>query len=124
MDKALEEAIEAFRPIAEARNWHTQEGSFQWCGDASEEFIKCAQEKGLEARYEWFDGLPPEAADAIARLGSPSLIDEGETTHVVVTVDGVYVDWTARQFYPDKPFPTIWTLEELNAAGWFCEEGK
>jgi hypothetical protein len=115
---ALQSAIAAFLPIAEGNNWHTQDGAFQWCGDASEAFAGFAMAFGLETTVEGFNGLPQEAIDAIEKLGHPGLIDDEGTGHTTVAVEGVFVDWTARQFYPDKPFPTIWTIEELNAAGW------
>lgn len=114
----LDSVIDVFRQIGRDRGWHTQRGAFQMCGDASEAFHGFARGLGLDADIACFNGLPPEAVDAIGRFGKPSLIDEEGTGHVVVSVDGVYVDWTARQFYPCKAFPTIWTLDELHAAGW------
>lgn len=36
-------------------------------------------------------------------------------THVLVKVDGKYIDWTARQFDSRSPYPLVMTPRELRA---------
>lgn len=93
LSKQLSDAIETFK--AQNLQWSTQSGALNQCHSASVRFIA---HLGLE-------GIRAELLS----------INQGE--HVVVIVDGVMVDWTARQFDPDDDFPKITEASHGRAVG-------
>lgn len=39
----------------------------------------------------------------------------GNVAHYMVRVGEVFIDFTARQFFKDAPYPTVYTSEDMNA---------
>src|SRR5688500_13864507 len=104
MTPALQAVIDGFAPVAEALGWSSPGGCFDRCVIASEMFhaylVKCDE---LDSELVQLTGAPEFDNPDPAWTYYP----REEWAHVVVRVDGVYVDWTARQFDTEAPFPLV-----------------
>lgn len=101
----LNEAIESFLPLALSEGWDTPEGASNQCTVASDEFVHWLEKRGngLVGEIEHYD--PDIALD---RKDYPYEDLAGCYLHWAVRVGGTVVDWTARQFTDNAPFPAVY----------------
>jgi hypothetical protein len=98
----LRDAIDSFHPIAEEEGWDTPEGAEDQCTEASDRFVRHLMDHGIEGEIEYYD--PNRSQD---RKDYPYESLAGCWQHWAVRVNGTIIDWTARQFLDDAPFPAV-----------------
>ena len=76
----------------------TPAGAHHQCGRASADFIDLLLERGVLERR------PADSWDW--EVQEIAVIDH--VSHRVARVGVTLIDWTARQYEPDAPFPKIW----------------
>lgn len=86
MTQALQQAIRDF--AAKHPEYSTPEGSLNRCREASGKFCSLLRQRGFRA---FVDEI--KVVNGVA--------------HKAVEVDGLLVDWTARQFHPEAAWPEI-----------------
>ena len=113
---SFEDLIEAFKRTPAARRCQTSSGSFGICTHVAVRFWHFAVLRGFKATMWHVAGLRSLPADAhpkwrdLCASGS-NVLDF--LVHTVVEVDGVCVDWTARQFFGDAPWPELLSPRQL-----------
>jgi len=116
MIPTLPQAIEVFKMLPDVQKWADPVLSRHECGEASAAFALLCNGCGLPARARAFIGLPEYVR--IAREAFCP-IEEGEKDcHVLVEVGDLFVDWTRRQYDTDADWPTVCTLQQMEAEGW------
>lgn len=119
VSKELKELIEAFK-VAYGK-WSTQAGALYQCCDATDVFIEFVAARRKELlieldikRFE-FDikdchGLYPTIyKDGVNESGTSRAL-----WHCIVSTKNVLIDWTARQYVEDAPFPLIIVKRHLD----------
>jgi hypothetical protein len=108
LDK-LERAIETFKQsFSGDQGWDTPKRAFTECGTASNAFVRFLSVLGVNSRAE--DLVLDKAHDQHL---SPFYPDREGYGHWVVNVDERWlIDWTARQFAPEAPYPIVITLKK------------
>lgn len=103
----IDKAIEAFLEFAEAEGYSTSEGASDNCNHASDEFLhELLAEVGIEGEIEHY-GQSVEIDHVDYPYEMPYYVD----FHWVVRVGDWLIDWTARQFEEEAPFPAVWKGE-------------
>lgn len=106
VSEPLRRSITKFLPLAQSEEWDTEDGATGMCGDASDLFLHVLDENGIEdALIEHYD--PEIILDC---LDYPFDLTKCRY-HWAVRVGDLIIDWTARQFDADAPFPAIWKEE-------------
>lgn len=125
----LRDACSSFEEAARAEGYHQDEDGR--CYEATSEFVRhlhdlgiCKNvptkdlsfrfvltEGGFEEPYQPGSEWKPSPRSEKHRELLPYQ-DNGAFYHVVATVMGYAIDWTASQFEDNLPFPTIWKLSE------------
>lgn len=99
----IDEVIESFLKFATQERYNEHEFALGMCNHASDEFLhelaKFDIDWGEIEHYE-----PGIKAD-IREYPYPM---RGCAWHWAVRLDEWVLDWTARQFYPNAPFPAVW----------------
>lgn len=116
----LQDFCDAFVDEGYADFWETAEGADGECFEASREFLKFLDRYGYQARIIL---LTDEDEATVLRVESSfrtkaysyqfvphHWYDNGcrWAGHFVVQVGNVCIDWTARQFDPEAPFPLVY----------------
>lgn len=103
MTTALEEAIHEFIEQATEQQWHTAAGAENRCNIASDAFLHVLEEYGIEGEIEHYEReiLLDRKEYPYGALGDSSY-------HWAVRVGDTIIDWTARQFDEQAPFPAVW----------------
>lgn len=100
-------AIKRFLPEAIDEDLDDPDGAWGQCTESSDSFLHFLDEAGVEgAVIEHFD--PCVRQD---RVDYPFGDLIGCSFHWAVRVGDIVIDWTARQFSDDAPFPAIWKCE-------------
>lgn len=101
-DPLIDQAIEAFIPIAQGEGWNIDEYAENMCNHASDEFLHKLAELGIEGQIEhWDPSIKKDVADYPYCL-------ELCMYHWAVRVGVWVIDWTAAQFDDDALFPLVW----------------
>lgn len=112
----LETAIEQFKDYVTLavhfRDWSTQEGALNECDYASQMFIRWLNEHGFalgQTEYTFNAGTSKDINPALYNIPthrneSGSFVSEW---HAIVELDDCFIDWTARQYKADAPYPYI-----------------
>lgn len=100
--KELREAIKEFH-LANRKRWNTKKKARNFCFVASSLFYNFLRGRGFKPEMQDLM-LDDEHDRSICPRWYPETAF-GE--HVVVYVNGVVVDWTARQYCPDAPYPLV-----------------
>ena len=102
LSKRLQQLVENFKEgNPELADHETAKGC---CSDASYAFRKLAIEDGLQCST-WEIVLDKDHDQHLCPEWYPNIIFEG---HCVNYVEGVVIDWTARQYNGKAPFPLIY----------------
>jgi hypothetical protein len=85
-------------------HWDTYWKAMGSCGVATNLFLRFCRHKGLISPQESLHG------DRTEYFGDPSweTPESPRECHTVAVVRGFVIDWTARQFNSDAPYPRIW----------------
>lgn len=90
--------------------------AFGQCGGVSEDLVRLARQHGwkahlvlLEEPDEWIGAQLP-----VDDIGIGFTLH----SHVVVCIDGWYVDFTRRQFFPKAPFPLVTPERSIVTEHW------
>lgn len=117
------EAVLAYIPKAKDNGFDTKDGATGWCLEASDEFLNTLEDYGIEIEYDssWCKGASlrhyifkplnkdEEHLREEDRYSSSFPFDpKGCFYHFAVKVGDIVIDWTARQFGANNPFPAIW----------------
>lgn len=101
------------------REWDTEEIHGQ-CIEACDEFLHFLATHGVSGTIRTWNSPFFSATLTKEMLGDDvSLLPDnsfpfswhGMDYHAVVEVEGFLIDWTAKQFDLDAPFPMVWRLE-------------
>jgi hypothetical protein len=112
VSKKLRAAIDAFRE--EFSKYNTQAGALYQCCDATDEFIHFVHRYSPDLFAEL--GVRRFEFDIKDSTGIyPSVYKDGDNEsghsrapwHCIVDTKNVLIDWTARQYVADAPFPLI-----------------
>ena len=99
----LEGAISTFLPHAEQEEYNTRAGATDNCTHACDEFLHVLEDFGIEGDIEYFE--PDIYMDMIdypwGSMGTSRF-------HWAIRVGDFVIDWTARQFDEEAPFPAVW----------------
>ena len=106
MRSALRAAIESFVDYATREKWHTVQGANNRCNVASDAFLHVLSDHGIEGEIEHY-----ERDVTLDRVEYPYGDLGGCYYHWAVRVGDMIIDWTARQFDKDAPFPAVWEAE-------------
>ena len=96
------------------------------CGEATAAFNLFLKERDLESQKVCLFGLPQFVVKARQRhfgkeMGEDDMDEEelyGPDLHWINCANGVFIDWTGRQYRPDVAFPYIATKRQLRKEGW------
>lgn len=99
------------------RSCSTQEGAYDRCYRASSRVVRRARAGGFSARVVRLAGASSRLWQSTPRryLYPP---DRSKWIHHVARVEGVYVDYTARQFDPRADFPVVSATLDGFAKDW------
>jgi|SRR5271157_1261107 len=119
ISRKLRAAINAFR--AKYGKYSTQEGALYQCCDATDEFIHfvtlnlpdLANELGLR-RFEFDIDESPSVYPAVYKQGKNESGHLRAPWHCIVDTKNVLIDWTARQYMADAPYPLIIVKRQLD----------
>jgi len=127
--KRLREAIEKFYKRARRERWHKPEYAKCNCNHASDEFLHCLARFKIEhiadiehydfQKASWHTCTHEEAMYGRMRYPFPPA---GQWHWAVRVGDNLIIDWTARQFDPEAPFPAMWIDDR--PPGIFDEDGN
>lgn len=85
----------------------TPNRAFNVCHETSLAFLWFCVGSGIKnAKLIWLDGI-------IKPITVPGLTAKALKGHYVVRVGSLYIDWTARQFWPDDPYPLVMNRSEV-----------
>lgn len=102
---ALNEAIASFLPFAQGEGYDCWAGARDMCNEASDEFLHELAKHGIEGEIEHYDpSIILDLKDYPHKLSACSY-------HWAVRVEEWVIDWTARQFEEEAPFPAVWKGE-------------
>ena len=96
-------------PAAVRRKASTQTGSFDTCKHTSAQVVRKAQQAGFDARWVQLAGAPAWPAYQDCDRRWDRIPERDLWVHYVAKIDGVYVDFSARQFDPTADVPTVST---------------
>lgn len=115
----LKEAVAAYLPKAKDNGFDTKDGALGWCLEASDEFLHTLEDHGFAIgtgedflRHYIFNPLNDEEVSIKANdytLSSFPFDPKSCHYHFAVKVEDIIIDWTARQFGAENPFPAIWS---------------
>ena len=101
LSKRLRTLIEGFKTINPSYGDHVEAKGC--CTEASYAFRRLAIEEGIQCTT--WDIVLDEMHDRYLSDWYPNIPFEG---HCVNYVEGVVIDWTARQYYTLAPFPLVY----------------
>lgn len=106
--------IEIFRTRRYAKKWNSPKGSAYQCIEASRYFSRYLAANGIPSTiHAFYDGTRLGVSPGCA--GFQRLYGKLQgASHDMTFCENVYVDWTARQFNADAPFPLV----TASAVGW------
>jgi len=102
--------------------WATPAGALNQCTDASYHFVQFLRAHNIKAdiislwmddfEYEgqakWYEGTY-KLSEYYPRVGPGSTMSQG---HCIVKSGKIAIDWTARQYNKDAPYPLIFEMRE------------
>jgi len=108
---ALPEPLRTSAPSL-MKDWNTDERHGQ-CVEACNDFLNLLDTYGLKGDIQSWNapGFNPKEQGLLPEKTFPWSW-EGWYYHAVVEVQGLLIDWTAKQFDPNAPFPTVWRIEK------------
>lgn len=132
MNPKFDQAFTHFYEIAKEKKWDTPVAAWRRCGEASASFCTLLRFHCIPCRLvtltvgERLRTHPLRNVAALdKRLTGLQVTWKAVPgdKHCVVEVEGVYYDWSRRQYQPDADFPVIATREQMEAEGWeFAEQ--
>lgn len=91
--------------FAEGEGYDSPEGASDMCNHASDEFIRELTEYNIKGQIEYYEThIKIDVQDYPYNLHKCCF-------HWAVRVGEWVIDWTARQFDEDAPFPAVWKGE-------------
>jgi hypothetical protein len=115
--------LEGFAATAAARACATPAGAYANCLALSARYAEWLRDQGVPAGLLVLRGRRRLLS---ASAGRWPFRDPASILHWTVAIDGWSVDWTARQFDPDEPWPRVDAIAALDddweeIVSWACE---
>ncbi|KKL87531.1 hypothetical protein LCGC14_1933800, partial [marine sediment metagenome] len=103
--------------------------AFGRCADVSQDFVDFLRERGIQANRVKTFGYKGTLARADyrwqeLRTRRGKKVGKENIGHYMVRVGDRYIDWSAKQFDTDAPFPAIYTKEEVASLWSFSYDKK
>lgn len=105
--EAIDKAIAIFMDDAQLQDFHTEDGAHGQCNEASDQFTHVLAELGIkDVHIEHYEpNIHMDRGDYPYKMS-------GCSWHWAVRIGEWIIDWTARQFEPEAPFPAVWKGEK------------
>lgn len=113
LPEPLRSAVLAFIPIGKEEGYDIDD-SIGYCFIATEHFVSFLEDHGYPkyTGVDYFDRHSHKYHDPENDELFPYMNGDYANWHYVAIVDGHAIDWTARQFARDLPYPAIWKLSD------------
>ncbi len=112
----LRYAVKAHIPKAVEEGYDTKIGAAGWCLEASNDFMQTLEDHGFTKssyflrQYIWDPTNKKEMKEQRKDIFLDSFPFDTDNCpyHFVVKIGKIVIDWSARQFGAENPFPAIW----------------